>query len=74
MSLFSKDEPKRYEIDDKQLVCLFCSNDTFDTRREQLHSPTRTILNLNGPIGPPPVLYVINVAICTGFCGIDFKI
>ena len=46
MSLFSKDEPKRYEIDDKQLVCLFCSNDTFDTRREQLHSPTRTILNL----------------------------
>lgn len=46
MSLFSKDEPKHYEIDGKQLNCLFCSNDTFYTRHEQMHSPTRTILNL----------------------------
>jgi len=46
MSLFSEEAPKQYEIDGKQLICLFCSNDTFGTRREQLHSPARTFLNL----------------------------
>ena len=46
MGLFSAEEPKQYAIDDKKLVCMFCSNDTFSTRVEQLHSPTRTIFNL----------------------------
>ena len=45
MSLFSK-EAKHYMIDDKQLICMFCQHDSFYTRKEQLHSPGRTILNL----------------------------
>ena len=46
MGLFTADEPKQYAIDDKQLICMFCRNDTFTTRREQLHSPGRTFFNL----------------------------
>jgi ribosomal protein L37E len=46
MGLFSAEEPKSYEIDNKQLICMFCSNKTFHTRTEQLHSPGRTFLNL----------------------------
>ena len=46
MSLFFKDEPNRYEINGNQLICLFGSDDTFDTLPEQRHAPTRTILNL----------------------------
>lgn len=46
MGIFSAEEPKKYEIDDKQLICMFCNTDTFYVRQEQLHSPTRTILNL----------------------------
>ncbi|MBW4888324.1 hypothetical protein KXQ82_01295 [Mucilaginibacter sp. HMF5004] len=46
MGLFSKEEPKNYEIDGKQLICTFCGTDTFYTRQEQLHSPGLTILNM----------------------------
>jgi hypothetical protein len=46
MGLFSKEEATHYEIDGKKLTCTFCSNDTFYTRKEQLHSPARTLLNL----------------------------
>jgi hypothetical protein len=46
MGLFSKEEATHYEIDGKKLTCTFCSNDTFYTRQEQLHSPARTLLNL----------------------------
>lgn len=46
MGLFSAEEAKPYQIDDKQLVCTFCDNDTFYTRREQLSSPTRSFFNV----------------------------
>lgn len=46
MGLFTAEEPKRYEIDGKQLTCMFCQKDHFHTRQEQLHSPTRTFFNL----------------------------
>lgn len=46
MGLFSEDEPKQYLIDEKQLICMFCKNDTFHTRKEQLHSPGITMLNM----------------------------
>jgi hypothetical protein len=45
MGLFTK-EAKHYMIDERQLICMFCKHDSFYTRQEQLHSPTRTILNL----------------------------
>ncbi len=46
MGLFSAEKPKQYEIDGIKLVCMFCKNDSFYTRKEQLHSPIRTIPNL----------------------------
>ncbi|WP_345950507.1 hypothetical protein ABDD95_03465 [Mucilaginibacter sp. PAMB04274] len=46
MGLFSPEEPLHYEIDGKQLICMFCQNDFFFTRQEQLHSPSRTFFDL----------------------------
>jgi ribosomal protein L37E len=46
MGIFSEDQPKRYEIANKQLICMFCGNDTFHTRTEQLQSPGLTFLDI----------------------------
>jgi predicted nucleic-acid-binding Zn-ribbon protein len=46
MGLFSAEEPTKYEIDNKQLICMFCKNETFHVRKEQLHSPTQSFFDV----------------------------
>lgn len=47
MGLFSKTEPKPYEVKGRQLTCLFCKNDLFYFRRAQLNTSTASFFNLD---------------------------
>ncbi len=47
MSLFSKDEPETYEINDRILRCHNCSHDTFWSRRAQLNTAVASFFNLD---------------------------
>jgi predicted nucleic-acid-binding Zn-ribbon protein len=47
MGIFSGPEPQTYEVAGRQLQCIVCGHDHFDTREAQLHTAGMTFLGLD---------------------------
>lgn len=65
MGLFSAEEPKPYQIDDKQLICMFCGNDTFMCAKSN-YTPLPALSLTCGPTVLLPVLFAVAAVICIG--------